>query len=41
MKSLLVKSILPIIVVSGLLMIGLIAVIKTIEEAHDDQYFWE
>lgn len=41
MKKLLVLTALPLITVTGLLTIGFIAIIKAIEEAHDDEFFWE
>jgi hypothetical protein len=41
MKKLLILTTLPLMVISGLAVVALISVIKAIEEAHDDQYFWE
>jgi hypothetical protein len=41
MKKLLILTTLPLMVISGLAVVALFSVIKAIEEAHDDQYFWE
>jgi hypothetical protein len=39
-KALVVASI-PLMVISSLAVISIIALIKAVEEAHDDDLFWE
>lgn len=41
MKKFLVFVTIPFIVIGGLAVVSTIALIKAIEEAHDDDYFWE
>lgn len=41
MKTLLVKAATPILIASGLVAVGILAVIKIIEDAYDEQYFYE
>jgi hypothetical protein len=41
MKKALVIASIPMMVISSLAVISVIALIKAIEEAHDDDMFWE
>lgn len=41
MKTLLVKAATPVLVISGLIAVGVMAIIKKIEDSHDDEYFYE
>jgi hypothetical protein len=41
MKKALVVVSIPLMVISSLAVISLIALIKAVEEAHDDDFFWE
>jgi hypothetical protein len=41
MKKALVLASVPLMVISSIAIIGVIALIKAVEEAHDDQFFWE
>lgn len=41
MKIILTIVVVPFMVLSSLIVIGTIAVIKAVEESHDDDLFWE
>lgn len=41
MKKFLVLVSLPAIVFSGIAVVAIIALIKAVEESHDDEFFWE
>lgn len=41
MKSLLVKVATPVLVLSGIVAVGFLAVIKKIEDKYDEKYFYE
>lgn len=41
MKTLLVKGITPILVFSGLVAVGFMAVVKMIEDRYEENYFYE
>lgn len=41
MKKALVLASVPLMVISSLAVIAVIALIKAVEEAHDDDFFWE
>jgi hypothetical protein len=41
MKKALVLASVPLMVVSSIAVIAIIALIKAVEESHDDQFFWE
>jgi hypothetical protein len=41
MKKALIIASIPFMVISSLAVISLIALIKAVEEAHDDDMFWE
>lgn len=41
MKKIMVVMSLPMMIFSSFIVIGALALIKSIEEKHDDEYFWE